>query len=60
MAITQRHIDQIFSDLKSTCGGPREDYFVILYLQQEFGLSLDQAANQVAFGGTIIGHSKAV
>ena len=60
VAITQRHIDQIFSDLKRTRGGQREDCFAILYLQQECGLSLDQAASRVAFGETIIGHSKAV
>ncbi len=34
MGITDRAIDQAFSDLKKTCGGVRNDYFGILYLEQ--------------------------
>ncbi len=30
MAITDRDIDQAFSDLKKTCGGVRNDYFGLL------------------------------
>jgi len=33
--ITQRQIDQVFSDLRSTCGGLPEDYFGLLYLEME-------------------------
>ena len=32
MAITDRQIDQTFSDLKQKHGGVREDYFGLLYL----------------------------
>ncbi len=31
MVITDRAIDQVFSDLKKTCGGVRNDYFGLLY-----------------------------
>ena len=51
MAITEREIDQAFADYKSTLGGVREDYFGLIYLQREFGLTHDQAVLQNAFGG---------
>ena len=51
MPIAQQHIDQAFSDLKSTYGGVREDYFGLLYLEKEFKLPREEAANQNAFGG---------
>jgi hypothetical protein len=51
MAITDRAIDQAFSDLKATCGGVRNDYFGLLYVMQEFGLERERAIEQVAFGG---------
>jgi len=49
--ITDRLIDQAFSDLRSTCGGVREDYFGLLYLEKEHGVPREKAINQVAFGG---------
>jgi hypothetical protein len=55
MAITDRAIDQAFSDLKATCGGVRNDYLGLLYLMQEFGLERDRAIEQVAFGGNDYG-----
>ncbi len=55
MAITNRAIDQAFSDLKGTCGGVRNDYFGLLYLEQEFGVERDRAIEQVAFGGNDYG-----
>src|SRR6266576_3399414 len=55
MAITDRAIDQAFSDLKTTCGGVRNDYLGLLYLMQEFGLERDRAIEQVAFGGNDYG-----
>jgi len=55
MAITDRAIDQAFSDLKNTCGGVRNDYFGLLYLAQEFGLERDRAISQLAFGGNDYG-----
>jgi hypothetical protein len=49
--ITDQKIAQAFSDLSSTCGGTREDYFGLLYLEQEHGLAREKAVNQAAFGG---------
>lgn len=49
--ITDRAIAQAYSDLHSTCGGLKEDYFGLLYLEQEHGLSRQRALNQTAFGG---------
>ena len=36
MAITNQMIDQAYSDLKATCGGVRNDYFALIYLEREF------------------------
>src|SRR4030067_1582712 len=55
MAITDRAIDQAFSDLKDTCGGVRNDYFGLLYLEQEFGIERERAITQVTFGGNDYG-----
>jgi hypothetical protein len=55
MAITDKMIDQAYSDLKNTCGGLREDYFGLLYLERAFGLPREQAINQLAFGGNDYG-----
>lgn len=55
MTITDRLIDQAFSDLNKTCGGVRNDYFGLVYLEQEFGLDRDRAIPQVAFGGNDYG-----
>jgi hypothetical protein len=49
--INERRIDQAFSDLKSVHGGVREDYFGLLYLEQEHNLPRDRALNHVAFEG---------
>jgi len=32
--ISERAVDQAFSDLKKTCGGLKEDYFGLLYLEK--------------------------
>lgn len=55
MAISDQMIDQAFEDLKKTCGGVRNDYFGLLYLEREFGIDRDVAINQVAFGGNDYG-----
>jgi hypothetical protein len=49
--ITEKMIDQAYSDLKSAHGGVRYDCFGLLYLEREHGLPRDKAINQVAFGG---------
>lgn len=49
--ITDRHVDQAFSDLSAVHGGLREDYFGLLYVEREHAVPRDKALNQVAFGG---------
>jgi hypothetical protein len=55
VAITDKAIDQAYSDLRRTSGGQRNDYFALLYLMQEFGIERDIAIEQVAFGGNDYG-----
>jgi hypothetical protein len=49
--INDHKIDQAFSDLAPVHGGVREDYFGLIYLEQEHGVERNRALNQVAFGG---------
>ena len=51
MKITDQMIDQAYSDLKAPCGGVRNDFFGLLYLEKFLDLPREQAINQVAFGG---------
>jgi hypothetical protein len=53
--ITDRAVDQAFSDLKGACGGLREDYFGLLYLEREHRVPRERALNQIAFGGNDYG-----
>jgi hypothetical protein len=53
--INDRLIDQVHSDLQSVCGGVREDYFGLLYLEQEHKIPRERAVNQIAFGGNDYG-----
>jgi len=53
--INDRQIDQVFSDLRSICGGVREDYFGLLYLEKEHGVPREKALNQIAFSGNDYG-----
>ena len=55
MAINDHAIDQAFSDLKKTCGGVRNDYFGLLYLEKEFEVEREKAITQIAFGGNDYG-----
>lgn len=55
MPITERMLDQAHSELKGELGGVRNDYFGLLYLEQEFNLSRERARNQIAFGGNDYG-----
>ena len=53
--INDRVIDQAFSDLRSNCGGLREDYFGLLYLEREHHVPREKALNQIAFHGNDYG-----
>jgi hypothetical protein len=53
--INDRRIDQAYSDLRSNCGGVREDYFGLVYLEEEYKVPRSKAINQIAFGGNDYG-----
>ncbi len=55
MKSLDKQIDQLFSDLKSTCGGVKNDYFGLIYLENEFNIPREKAINQIAFGGNDYG-----
>ena len=53
--MNDRLIDQAYADLRSSCGGVREDYFGLLYLEKEHKVPREKAVNQIAFGGNDYG-----
>lgn len=53
--ISDRQIDQAYKELRSTCGGTRDDYFGLLYVEQEHKVPRERAINQIAFGGNDLG-----
>jgi hypothetical protein len=55
MSNLDRQIDQAFSDLKGKCGGVRNDYFGLIYLEKEHDVAREKALNQIAFGGNDYG-----
>lgn len=55
MRITDQLVDQAFADLKGKCGGVRNDYFALLYLQHDHDVPREEAIEQVAFGGNDYG-----
>ncbi len=55
MTIKDRLIDQAYSDLRLICGGVREDYFGLVYLEQKHKVPREEAVNQIAFGGNDYG-----
>ena len=55
MKSLDKMIDQAFSDLKTECGGVRNDYFGLIYIEDEYGVPRNKAVNQIAFGGNDYG-----
>lgn len=55
MPITDYQVSQAHSDLKDSCGGVKNDYFGLLYLEQAFHVPRTEAVSQVAFGGNDYG-----
>ena len=47
----KKELDQVYSDFKAKYEGRKEDYFALLHLKKKFGLTIEQAAGFVAFGG---------
>jgi hypothetical protein len=55
MAVTNQVVDRQFSNLKHQYGGHRDDYLGLLYLEHEFDLGEERAAQQLAFSETDYG-----
>ena len=53
--VTDRKIDQAFAELRARHGGRRDDYFGLLYLEEEHRVPREKAVNQIAFGGNDYG-----
>src|SRR5690348_11914611 len=50
MGITQKDLDQAFTEFQPRLGGHKNDYFPLLYLAAEFGGKPLDYEQQVAFG----------
>lgn len=48
-------MDKAYSELKAVCSGVRNDYFGLIYLESEYGVTREKAINQIAFGGNDFG-----
>ena len=55
VAITQRDLDQAWTDHGKRWNGHKHDYFGLLYLTRKFGGSVDEHAHKVAFGNNDYG-----
>lgn len=55
MNIKEQEVQNLFARLKPTHGGVWQDYFSVLYLMREFGISEEEAATQTAFGNNDYG-----
>lgn len=55
MTINEREVAQAAHELKGRFGGVTNDYFGLLYLEKEFGLSREEACEQIAYGGNDFG-----
>lgn len=53
--ITDRDIDQAYSDLMGVHGGLREDYFGLLYIEEVHKVPREISVNHIAFGGNDYG-----
>lgn len=49
--IKREELDEACSGLASKYSGRKEDYFAMLYLMKKFGISPEEAASHVCFGG---------
>lgn len=55
MKIDDAALEKTHRELHKTCGGLKNDYYGLLYLEQQFGLSRKQACEQLAFGSNDFG-----
>jgi hypothetical protein len=50
-----KEIDKLYKQLNPIHGGRKEDYLGVYYIQRKWGLSVEDAAKQVTFGGNDFG-----
>lgn len=55
MPVTQQQLEEAFQGLKAEYGGRAEDYFGLVFLEQEFKLARQEAKRQVAIASTPTG-----
>src|SRR6266545_1545355 len=53
--VTQKDLDQAWTDFAKMYGGTKHDYFAPLYLARKFGGSVEEQVHKVAFGGNDYG-----
>jgi hypothetical protein len=53
--VTQKDLDQAWTDHGKTYGGHKNDYFALLYLAKKFGGEAEDYAHKVAFGSNDYG-----
>ncbi len=54
-SVTQKDLDQAWTDHGKKLGGTKNDYFAPLYLARKFGGTVEEHAHKVAFGGNDYG-----
>ena len=53
--ISQKQLDETYSRLATKHQGRKEDYFTLLYLEKEFGVTEEKAIQQISFYGNDYG-----
>jgi hypothetical protein len=53
--VSIEEINEAFSNLSSTMGGSKDNYFGLMYIAKHFGISPEKAAAFVSFGGNSYG-----
>lgn len=53
--ISQKQLDETYSRLGAKHQGRKEDYFTLLYLEKEFGVTQEKAIQQISFYGNDYG-----
>jgi len=53
--LLDKEITHLYNNLSPTCGGRKEDYFGLYFLQKKWGMKQEDAIKQVTFGGNDYG-----
>jgi hypothetical protein len=55
LKVTQKDLEQAHLEYQASHGGPKEDYFALLYIMRKFNLSYEEVEPHIAFGGNDYG-----